>query len=305
MNVCLPLAVAVCFAALCFTEAMASEKGMRLVEYAMGHTIPVYTVTKGAVFPLEHGDQTNNLAEGDKVILLSDKSLVSLEGIRGLRVKDGDHETTVAEVPKLQLFLNSNHLHELPAEFFSLQNITFIYLNKNHFDAIPADIAKMHGLLGMYFTGNRISVIPPEVFTMAQLKKLQVSSNHLSEIPAAIGNLTRLMHLNLSDNAISTLPESIAQLTRLRVCDFSGNKIDRIPEAFGKVPIMHQLRIGNNPISHLPNGFATMPGTIDITGTQISLEDLSPALRARISREKHSSKASLVKRLDGSSCGGK
>jgi hypothetical protein len=302
MNVALSLAV--CFFTLCANVA-ASEKSMRLVEYARDHSIPVYTVTKGAVFPLEHGDQTNNLAEGDKVILLSDKGLVSLEGISGLRVKDGGHETTVAEVPKLQLFLNSNQLHELPAEFFSLQNVTFIYLNKNRFDAIPADVARMHGLLGMYFTGNRISAIPPQVFTMAQLKKLQVSSNHLTEVPSAIGSLTNLMHLNLSDNAIGKLPDSIAQLTRLRVCDFSGNKISRIPEAFGMVPIMHQLRIGNNPISHLPEGFATMPGTIDITGTQISVEELPPALRARISREKHSSKESLVKRPDGSSCGGK
>jgi len=304
MNFNLPLAACALWAST-ILPAAEPGKGIALSDYAKDHAIPVYTVTKGATFPMEHGDQTNNLAEGDKVILLSEKGLTNLEGICHLRVQDGGRETTVADVPKLQLFLNSNQLHELPTEFFTLQNVTFVYLNKNKFDAIPADIAKMQGLLGMYFTGNNIAAIAPEVFTMAQLKKLQVSSNHLTEIPVAIGNLTKLMHLNLSDNAIATLPDSIAQLMRLRVCDFSGNKISRLPEDFGKVPIMHQLRIGNNPIRHLPEGFAAMPGTIDITGTQISLEGLSPALRARISREKHSSKESLVKRTDGSSCGGK
>ena len=304
MNRHLPFLVCLLWMSV-ISQAAEPAKSIALTDYAKDHPIPVYTVTKGATFPLEHGDQTNNLADGDKVILLSEKDLTSLEGISRLRVLDNGRETTVAEVPKLQLFLNSNHLRELPAEFFTLQNVTFVYLNKNKFDAIPADIARMRGLLGMYFTGNNISTIPPEVFTMAQLKKLQVSSNHLTEVPVAIGKLTKLMHLNLSDNAIATLPDSIAQLTKLRVCDFSGNKIRQIPEDFGKVPIMHQLRVGNNPLNHLPEGFAEMPGTIDITDTQISLDSLSPTLRAKISREKHSSKESLVKRPDGTSCGGK
>ena len=50
--------------------------------------------------------------------------------------------------------------------------------------------------------------------------------------------------------------------------------------------IVNQLRVRNNPLTALPAGFATMRATIDITGTNIDPEKLSPEMRARISTEK-------------------
>src|ERR1700760_2025037 len=106
------LSLFACLLWVSVSSAAEPSKGITLADYAKEHPIPVYTVTKGATFPMEHGDQTNNLAEGDKVILLSEKGLSSLAGISHLRVQDSGRETTVAEVPKLQLFLNSNQLHD-------------------------------------------------------------------------------------------------------------------------------------------------------------------------------------------------
>lgn len=82
------------------------------------------------------------------------------------------------------------------------------------------------------------------------------------------------------------LPDSVGKLTKLRVCDFSDNRITRLPEGFGQVRILYQLRVRNNPLTALPAGFEGMPGTIDITGTKIEFDRLSPSLRARISTEK-------------------
>jgi len=73
---------------------------------------------------------------------------------------------------------------------------------------------------------------------------------------------------------------------KLRVCVLSDNRIHSLPESFGYVPIMHQLRVCNNPLTALPKGFEQIPGSIDITGTKISLDSLSPALRSKIGREK-------------------
>lgn len=50
--------------------------------------------------------------------------------------------------------------------------------------------------------------------------------------------------------------------------------------------IVNPLRVRNNPLTALPAGFATMLATIDITGTNIDPEKLSPEMRARISTEK-------------------
>jgi Leucine-rich repeat (LRR) protein len=266
--------------------ASALSAQVTLRDYAQRHSLTVYTVGQNPPPPLAPDDQTNNQKDGDKILPLSGVGLTSLDGIAGLRVMDQGKSVRLAAVERLQIFLNHNALTALPAEFFTLHNVTFVYLYYNQFDAIPPEIAKMKGLLGMYWTGNRIPRIPPEVFTMTQLKKLQVSKNLLTEIPAAIGNLTELRHLSLADNQIEVLPPAIARLKRLRVCDFSNNRIRRLPEEFGSVRIVHQLRVCNNPLTTLPAGFAGMPGSIDITGTKIAMESLPPALRAQIGREK-------------------
>jgi Leucine-rich repeat (LRR) protein len=168
----------------------------------------------------------------------------------------------------------------------SIDGIAGLRVEDGGRDVPLAAIDKLHLLQGKYFTANNIGAIPPEIFTMKRLRKLQVSKNHLTELPAAIGNLTELIHFNIAANQIAALPDSIERLTKLRVCDFSDNRITRLPEGFGKVRVVHQLRIRNNPISALPEGFAGMPGSIDITGTKIRMESLSPGLRAQIGTEK-------------------
>jgi len=266
--------------------AATQAAGVTLEDYARGKLLPIYTVGVDAKIPLQARDQSNNFKDGDKLLLLSRLGLTTLDGISQLRVMDQGREKLLPEIDNLQLYLNDNQIRALPAEFFRLQKIKFLYLYYNQFDAIPPGLATMKGLLGIYFTGNNLSAIPPEVFTMSQLRKLQVSKNHIRELPPAIGNLTELIHFNISNNEIEVLPDTIARLTKLRVCDFSDNRITHIPEGFGEVPIMHQLRVCYNPLKALPASFAKMPGTIDITGTQIDLATLPPAIRAKISREK-------------------
>jgi Leucine-rich repeat (LRR) protein len=271
-------------------------RGATLQEYAGKQPPPIYTVEQDAVIPLGRHDQDNNFKVGDKLLLLSGKELTTIEGISRLTVIDGGKPTPITAVGGLQVFLNDNRLSVVPEEITALQNVTFLYFNNNRIRVIPPYIAQMKGLLGMYFSENRIDAIPAEVFSMSQLKKLQVSKNDVAVMPAEIGNLTNLMHLNMSHNRIEVLPDSIAKLVRLRVCDFSHNRLKTLPEGFGNVPIMHQLRVGDNPLTSLPAGFAKMPGTIDISGTMIDPAKLSAELRAKLSKDKHTTKKSIVKR---------
>ncbi len=269
--------------------------GLDLGAFAVEHPLTVRTVHKGETVDLGKGNQTNNIKDGGKALILSGCHLASLDGIASLMVTDEGKSVAVRDIPGLQLFLNDNQLDALPEEMAGLDGVTFIYLFNNRFNAIPPVLGRMKGLQGMYFTGNQLTEIPAFVFEMRQLRKLQLSRNHLKEVPEAIGQLTGLIHLNLSENDISSVPVSMSKLVRLRVCDLSDNLLTTLPEAFGSVQILYQLRVRNNPMTSLPAGFANMPGTIDITGTRISKEDLPPEIQAKISTEKPAIKPKVIK----------
>ena len=275
-----------------------SSYGITLEEYASRQPLVIQSVQRGEAVDLGKGNQTNNLKEGGKVLLLSGRGLSSLEGISRLKVMEEGRQVALQDVPDLQIFLNDNVLTEVPQEIGALSKVTFLYCIKNPIREIPTALANMQALQGIYFTDNDIAEIPPFIFAMKQLRKLQVSKNHLKVLPPEISHLTRLIHLNLSENEIAEVPATIANLTKLRVCDLSGNRLERLPEEFGKVKILYQLRVANNPLTSLPEGFANMPGTIDVFGTSIRKEDLPEALQRKISREKPLVKPKVSEQTD-------
>ncbi|MEZ5397391.1 MAG: leucine-rich repeat domain-containing protein [Bryobacterales bacterium] len=271
-------------AALLTLGAAVDANAETLAELAR-EPLPLFVATKGSVMP-NSIDQTNNLHEGDRALLLSDKGLTDITGISRIRVVDQGKAVPITDVPRLHVFLNHNQITALPSEMEELDNVVFLYCEHNRMSALPDALARMDSLEGMYFTDNRFTEIPPFVFTMTRLKKLQFSKNRITELPPAIGALDQLRHFNMADNRIAKIPATMAKLTLLRVCDLSGNPITELPEAFGAVQIVNQLRVRNTRLTSLPEGFATMRATIDITGSRIDPTKLSPALRAHINTEK-------------------
>ncbi len=272
--------------ALLLLSAAGSAQAVTLGELAAKGPPTLFVAKKGVEMPSHH-DQTNNLKEDDRALLLSDTGLTDITGISSLIVEDEGRQVPLKSVKNVHLFLNQNDLGSLPEELGQLDNVTFMYFEHNkRLHDLPEAVTQMDALEGMYFTDCDFKAIPAFVFGMTRLKKLQFSGNHLTELPAAIGHLTELRHLNMAHNQISSIPESISNLTRLRVCDLSDNPFTTLPESFGKVQIVNQLRVKNCPITALPLGFATMRATIDITGTKIDESKLPPELRAKISTEK-------------------
>ncbi|MCB1124279.1 MAG: leucine-rich repeat domain-containing protein, partial [Verrucomicrobiae bacterium] len=260
-------------------------EAVTLVDYVAKHPIKLFIATKGSVMPNET-DQSNNLQEGDRALLLSDKGLTDIRGISRLMVEDDGKVVPVTSVANLHVFLNVNQIDTMPAEIAKLENMVFLYCEFNRMSALPKVMGKMKNLVGMYFTSNEFKEIPPFIYQMTWLKKLQFSKNRLTSLPPEIGNLTEIRHFNMSGNEITTIPDSMANLALLRVCDLSDNQITELPEVFGKVQIVNQLRVRNNPLTSLPLGFATMRATIDITGTNIDFDKLPPELQVKISTEK-------------------
>ena len=272
---------------LCSAQFLAGARAwaITLTEYAQQHSLKLFVAAKGSVMP-NTTDQTNNLKEGDRALLLSTAGLTDLTGISRLMVENDGKSVPIASVKNLHLFFNRNEITSIPDEISALKNVIFIYFENNQLSVLPRALTQMDSLSGMYFTGNQFNEIPPFVFEMTRLRKLQFSKNHLTVLPPEIGNLSRLIHFNIANNEIEKIPDAIAKLKLLRVCELSDNRISSLPEAFGDVPILYQLRVRNNPLTSLPAGFAAMPGTIDITGTKIDFEKLPPALRARINTQK-------------------
>jgi len=264
---------------------VASARAVTLAEYAAQHPLKLFVATKDAVMP-NTTDQTNNLKDGDRALLLSSLGLTDISTISRLMVEDNGQSVPITSVKNLHVFLNRNAITAIPEEIAALKNVIFLYFEYNPLSTLPRALTQMDSLSGMYFTGNQFTEIPPFVFEMTRLRKLQFAKNQLTTLPPEIGNLTQLIHFNIGDNQIVVLPDTIANLKLLRVCELSDNRLTALPEAFGKVPILYQLRVRHNPLTTLPTGFATMPGTIDITGTKIDLAKLPPELRARINTEK-------------------
>ncbi|MEZ0254989.1 MAG: leucine-rich repeat domain-containing protein [Chthoniobacter sp.] len=270
--------------ALLFFSA-GSLRAVTLTEYVQQHPPKLFVASKGTVMP-NTTDQTNNLKEGDRALLLSSAEITDLTGISHVMVEDAGKTVSITSVPHLHVFLNRNQITSIPDEIAALKNVDFLYFEYNQLSTLPRALTQMDSLIGMYFTGNRFTEIPPFVFDMTRLRKLQFAKNHLTVLPPEIGHLTRLIHFNIGENEIAKLPDSIAQLMQLRVCELSDNRLTALPEDFGKVPILYQLRVRNNPLTALPAGFVSMPGTIDITGTKIDPEKLLPELRAKLNTEK-------------------
>jgi len=271
--------------ALAALFAAPDGRAVTLAEYAQSHTLTLFHAVKGAVMP-NTTDQTNNLQEGHKALLLSSLGLTDLAGISRLTVVDRGRPVPITAVENLHVFLNHNEIGVLPEEIGALKNVVFLYLEFNRLRSLPRALLQMDSLVGMYYTANDFTEIPPFVFQMTRLKKLQFAKNRIAELPVEIGNLTELRHFNMAGNRMAVIPASISRLVRLRVCDFSDNRIRELPEEFGRVQIVNQLRVRHNPLTGLPAGFATMRATIDITGTNIDPAKLPPELAAKINTEK-------------------
>lgn len=288
MTVRTPRLVGCRFVAAAFaTLSLISEAayGITLQEFAQAHSLKLFIATKGAVMP-NSIDQTNNLQEGDRALLLSGQGLTDITGISKLVVEDNGKQVPIAAVKNLHVFLNKNQIGSIPDEIGELDHVVFLYFEYNRLRNLPRTLQEMDDLVGMYFTANEFTDIPSFVFEMQRLKKLQFSKNRITILPPEIGNLTELRHFNMAGNRIALIPKAISKLTKLRVCDLSDNQIAELPNEFGQVQIVNQLRVRNNPLTDLPRGFGTMRATIDITGTKIDANNLPPELRGKIDTEK-------------------
>ncbi|XP_024023076.1 plant intracellular Ras-group-related LRR protein 6 isoform X2 [Morus notabilis] len=93
-----------------------------------------------------------------------------------------------SSLPHLQeLYLRQMHLHEVPSDILSLQNLRILDLSRNSLQSIPVGFKNATSLTELDLSDNSISALPPELgFLEPSLQVLRLDGNPLRSIRRTI-----------------------------------------------------------------------------------------------------------------------
>ena len=228
------------------------------------------------------------------------------------------------------IVLSKNSITTIPKELFSLPQLQKLILSDNKITEIPEEIIDSPMLVSLDVSSNPISWLPmlpsslqtffgfncnfkdyPLSLRCAKsIKIVNLSFNHIKEIPKLDG----LSTLYISHNQLETIREGLWM--DLLVADFSYNKLESfsIPE---EVKLLNQLDVSHNKLKQFhatgvkdklkilrlaynPLKFTILfpqfnqLDTLDVTCTQISLQNLPPLLPREITTNQYD----FVKKLN-------
>lgn len=150
-----------------------------------------------------------------------------------------------------QLWMHSNELTKLPAEFGNLTNLVLLDVHNNRLRKLPKSICCLNKLQRLDASANKIKVLPAAFSNLSVLRVCNLSRNALRELPEHFGALPALQTLFLQSNCVMTLPASFVQLQTLEHLTLNGNKIDIFPqEAFRKLRNLRSLTFTENRLKH-------------------------------------------------------
>ncbi|CAB3367351.1 Hypothetical predicted protein [Cloeon dipterum] len=174
-----------------------------------------------------------------------------------------------------ELLLDSNHIRDLPKNFFRLNKLRKLGLSDNEVQRLPSDIQNFENLVELDVSRNDIPDIPEQIKFLKALQVADFSSNPISRLPngftqlmnltvlglndmsltnlpSDLGSLTSLTSLELRENLLRQLPDSLAHLTKLERLDLGDNEIDMLPHHIGQLPALQELWLDHNQLQYLP-----------------------------------------------------
>ncbi|XP_054157070.1 protein lap4-like [Oppia nitens] len=174
-----------------------------------------------------------------------------------------------------ELFLDANHIRELPKGLFRLTRLRRLSLSDNEIGRLPPDIANLINLVEIDVSKNDIPEIPEQIRHIKYLQIADFSSNplqilpngftqlrcltslalndiSLQQLPNDFGSLNNLESLELRENLLKTLPPSVSFLVKLERLDLGSNDIEELPEVIGQLPKLQELWLDCNELSTLP-----------------------------------------------------
>ncbi|KAF4528157.1 hypothetical protein B566_EDAN016921, partial [Ephemera danica] len=205
-----------------------------------------------------------------------------------------------------ELLLDSNHIRDLPKNFFRLTKLRKLGLSDNEVHRLPPDIQNFESLVEMDLSRNDIPDIPEQIKSLKSLQIADFSSNPISRLPAGfcqlssltvlglndmsltslpsdLGMLNSLTSLELRENLLRQLPDSLAQLTRLERLDLGDNEIDQLPHHIGKLPALQELWLDHNQLQFLPSEIGNLKKLTCLDVSENRLEALPEGIGGLVS----------------------
>ncbi|EDV92644.1 GH18723 [Drosophila grimshawi] len=196
-----------------------------------------------------------------------------------------------------ELFLDANHIRDLPKNFFRLHRLRKLGLSDNEIGRLPPDIQNFENLVELDVSRNDIPDIPDDIKHLQSLQVADFSSNpipklpsgfsqlknltvlglndmSLTSLPADFGSLTQLESLELRENLLKHLPETISQLTKLKRLDLGDNEIEDLPPYLGYLPGLHELWLDHNQLQRLPPELGLLTKLTYLDVSENRLEEL-------------------------------
>lgn len=206
------------------------------------------------LFLSKYYDKWEEQIDTDKIwkAMLKGESIVSKKEIVS-PLQKRINKMQASKVKRLDLSYMDN-LEEIPAEVWSLSEITSLDVSGNFISSIPDDIAKLGQLKTLKLNNCEFTSFPQSLLKLDGLEELEMNENKVSELPEAFVQLKRLKRLDISNCLFKDLPTSLYKL-ELKKLDLSGNMLSRIERP---LPKLTELNIAQCGFTELPTVIAQM-----------------------------------------------
>ncbi|XP_068622158.1 protein lap4-like isoform X4 [Battus philenor] len=173
-----------------------------------------------------------------------------------------------------RLGLSDNEIHKLPPDIQNFENLVELDVSRNDIPDIPEDIKKLRALQIADFSSNPIPRLPAGFSQLRALTVLGLNDMSLTSLPSDFGSLVSLQSLELRENLLKSLPESLKNLTKLERLDLGDNEIEELPGFIGELPALEELWLDHNKLQYLPSEIGNLKALICLDVSENKLEKL-------------------------------
>jgi len=162
------------------------------------------------------------------------------------------------------LYLDGNHLTELPSEITELKNLIALDLSQNDLTKLPSEIIKLKNLTSLDLSWNNLTQLPPEIAGFKSITKLNLSRNEFVQLPVEIADIKNLEVLNLFKNSLARLPPEIGKLKHLTRFYLQDNNLTLLPSEIGELENLTIFDLSRNQLTQLPPEIAKLKSLIEL-----------------------------------------
>ncbi|KAJ0177817.1 hypothetical protein K1T71_006690 [Dendrolimus kikuchii] len=182
-----------------------------------------------------------------------------------------------------RLGLSDNEIHKLPPDIQNFENLVELDVSRNDIPDIPEDIKKLRALQIADFSSNPIPRLPAGFSQLRALTVLGLNDMSLTSLPSDFGSLMSLQSLELRENLLKSLPESLKNLTRLQRLDLGDNEIEELPGFIGELPALEELWLDHNKLQYLPPEIGNLKALTCLDVSENKLEKIPDEIGGLIS----------------------